>query len=160
MYTKGLLELESWFNQSRKRKTAISADIILLQNKKTVMADKFKPESIEEYINAAPRCAQTRLREMPACLRKVAPGAQEGVKWGQPSLSYSRILFTFAAFKNHISLYPTPSVVKVFARELVEFKTSGSTIQFPLDKPLPLALIQKIAEFRVRESLEKDAKWK
>lgn len=119
-----------------------------------------KADSIDEYINAAPKAAQKRLREMLACLRKAAPGAEEGIKWGQPALSYKRILFTFAAFKNHISLYPTPSVVKRFASELTEFKTSSSTIQFPLDKPLPLALIQRIAEFRVRESIEKDVKWK
>ena len=124
------------------------------------MADKLKPQTIEEYINAAPKDAQKRLREMLTCLRKAAPGAKEGIKWGQPALSYNRILFTFAAFKTHISLYPTPSVVKAFAKDLAEFKTSGSTIQFPLDKPLPSVLVQKISEFRVRESIEKDVKWK
>lgn len=124
------------------------------------MADKSKPESIEEYINTAPKDAQKRLREMLICLRKAAPGAQESLKWGHTTLSYKRILFSFAAFKNHISPYPTPAVVKAFAPDLTEFKTSSSTIQFPLAKPLPLELMEKIAEFRVRESIEKDVKWK
>jgi len=118
-----------------------------------------KPESITEYIDAAPEAAREKLREMLACLRKAAPGAREELKWGAPALSYQRILFTFAAFKHHVALYPTPSAVKAFAEELAEFKTSSSTIQFPLDRPLPLALIEKIAAFRVQESEERDARW-
>ena len=65
----------------------------------------------------------------------------------------------FAVFKHHISLYPTPSAVKAFAKDLSKFKISSSTIQFPLNEPLPLHLIRKIALFRVRESIEKDVKW-
>ena len=118
-----------------------------------------KPTSVEEYIDDAPKAAQKRLQEMRACLLKAAPGATESLKWGVPALSYKRILFTYAAFKNHISLFPTPAAIKAFAEELAEFKTSSSTIQFPLDKPLPVALIRKIALFRVKESEEKDARW-
>jgi uncharacterized protein YdhG (YjbR/CyaY superfamily) len=118
-----------------------------------------KPTSVEEYIAETPKDAQKRLREMRACLLKAAPGATESLKWSVPALSYKRILFTYAAFKNHISLFPTPAVIKAFAEELAEFKTSSSTIQFPLDKPLPVALIRKIALFRVKESEEKDARW-
>src|SRR5882762_11150179 len=120
---------------------------------------KEKPESITEYINAARQEAQKKLREMRACLRKAAPWAKESLKWGVPAFSFQRILFTFAAFKHHIGFYPTPSAVKAFAKDLTQFKTSRSTIQFPLEKPLPLPLIRKIAVFRVRESKEKDAKW-
>jgi len=93
------------------------------------------------------------------CLRAAAPGAEESLKWGQPALSYQWILFQFAAFKRHISIYPTPSAVKAFEQELKDYKTSTSTIQFPLDRPLPLHLIRRIAEFRVRESSEKGVKW-
>jgi uncharacterized protein YdhG (YjbR/CyaY superfamily) len=96
---------------------------------------------------------------MRTCLRKAAPGAKENLKWGQPALSYGRILFAYAAFKNHVSLFPTPRAVKAFAGVLAKYKTSSSTIQFPLDKPLPRSLIRKIALFRVRESKERDAKW-
>ena len=123
------------------------------------MPEKTKPKTITEYISAAPKEAQQKLCEMRACLRETAPGAEEGIKWGVPAFSYKRILFTFAAFKRHISLYPTPSAVKAFKKDLSKFKTSSSAIQFPLDKPLPLSLIRKIAAFRVRESVEKDVKW-
>jgi uncharacterized protein YdhG (YjbR/CyaY superfamily) len=123
------------------------------------MPAKSKPKTITEYINASPVGARARLREMLNCLRKAAPKAEEGLKWSMPALSYDRILFMFAAFKQHISLYPTPAVIKAFARELAGFKISEGTIQFPLDKPLPLMLIRRIAVFRVKEVKEKDAKW-
>jgi uncharacterized protein YdhG (YjbR/CyaY superfamily) len=118
-----------------------------------------RPKTVAEYIDAAPKEARKRLREMRACLRQAAPGATESLKWGVPAFSYGRILFTYAAFKNHISLFPTPRAVKAFSDSLKKFKTSSSTIQFPLDKPLPLSLIRKIALFRVNESKEKDARW-
>jgi uncharacterized protein YdhG (YjbR/CyaY superfamily) len=97
---------------------------------------------------------------MRACIHKAAPGAKEGLKWGMPAFSYGRILVTFAAFKSHIGFYPTPSAVKAFADELSKFATASASIQFPLDKPLPLSLIRKITAFRVRESIEKDGKWR
>lgn len=123
------------------------------------MQGKAKPQSVSEYIEDAPKEAQKRLREMRACLRKAAPDAEESLKWNVPAFSYHRILFTYAAFKNHISLYPTPSVLKTFASELSGYKTSSSTIQFPLDKPLPVELIHRIATLRVQECTEKDARW-
>ena len=119
---------------------------------------KQKPKNITEYINAYPKEAKEKLHEILDCLRKAAPDAEENLKWGQPALSYEWILFQFAAFKNHISLYPTPSVVKAFEKDLSEYKTSSSTIQFSLDKPLPVSLIRKIATFRVQEA-EKGVKW-
>jgi len=121
---------------------------------------KARPESITEYINAAPKEARQKLREMRACIRASAPGAKESLKWGMPAFSYRRILVMFAAFKNHIGFYPTPSAVKAFADDLSKFVTAKGSIQFPLEKPLPLPLIRKITEFRVRESIEEDKKWR
>ena len=97
---------------------------------------------------------------MRSCIRKAAPGAEEGLKWGMPAFSYQRILVTFAAHKHHIGFYPTPSAVSAFAKDLSKFATARGSIQFPLDKPLPLALIRKITAFRVRESTEQDKKWR
>ena len=77
-----------------------------------------------------------------------------------PAFSYRRILVTFAAFKHHIGFYPTPSAVKAFAKDLAKFATARGSIQFPLEKPLPLPLIRKITAFRVRESIEEDKKWR
>jgi len=123
-------------------------------------AKKAPPKSITEYIDAAPKEAQEKLREMLACIRAAAPGAEESLKWGMPAFSYRRILVTFAAFKHHIGFYPTPSAVKAFAKELSKFSTASASIKFPLEKPLPLALIRKITESRVRESIEEDGKWR
>src|SRR2546427_12741728 len=102
------------------------------------MSASTKPRTIAEYIDAAPKAAQQKLIEMRACLREIAPGAVESLKWGVPAFSYKRILFTFAARKDHIGFYPTPSAVETFSGELVGFKTGKSSIQFLLEKPLPL----------------------
>jgi len=123
------------------------------------MPKNAKPKSITEYIAAAPKEAQGKLRQMRTCIRSAAPGAKENLKWGVPAFSYHRILVTFAAFKHHIGFYPTPRAVKAFAKDLSKYKTGGSSIQFPLDTPLPLPLIRKITAFRVRESLEEDRRW-
>lgn len=121
---------------------------------------KLRPTTITQYINAAPRQAQKKLREMRACIRASAPGAEESLKWGMPSFSYKRILVTFAAFKHHVGLYPTPAAVRALAEDLTGYVTGKGSIQFPLEKPLPLALIRKIVAFRVRECIEKDGKWR
>jgi uncharacterized protein YdhG (YjbR/CyaY superfamily) len=121
---------------------------------------ELRPQTISEYINAAPKDARKKLREMLAAIRASAPGAKESLKWGMPAFTYRRILVTFAAFKDHIGFYPTPSAVSAFAKDLKKFDTAKGSIQFPLDKPLPLSLIRKITAFRVRESLEQDKKWR
>jgi len=121
---------------------------------------KARPKGITEYINAAPKEAQNKLREMRKCIRTAAPGATESLKWGMPAFSYRKILVTFAAFKHHIGFYPTPSAVSAFASDLSKFTTARGSIRFPLEKSLPLPLIRKITAFRVRESIERDRKWR
>ncbi|MCB9806179.1 DUF1801 domain-containing protein [Candidatus Nomurabacteria bacterium] len=118
-----------------------------------------KPQTISEYIKQAPKESQKQLKEIRKCLKEVTPKAIESLKWSMPAFSYDRILFTYAGFKKHIGFYPTPSVIKEFKKELINYKTAKGSIQFPLDKPLPISLIKKIAKFRVKELKEKDAKW-
>ena len=125
-----------------------------------MIARKVAPKTVEAYIKAAPPGAREKLRQMRACIRAVAPGATEGLKYGMPAFSYTRILVTYAAFTQHIGLYPTPSAVTAFAASLTKYKTAKGSIQFPLSKPLPVALIRKIAAFRVKESVEADGKWR
>ena len=125
-----------------------------------MISTKTRPKTIDEYIQAAPREAQRKLREMRACIRAAAPRAKEGLKWGMPAFSYRRILVTFAAFKNHIGFYPTSSAVTAFAKDLSKFSTARGSIQFPLVKPLPLSLVRKITAFRVKESVKQDKKWR
>lgn len=81
------------------------------------------------------------------------------IRWSTPALSYQTILFMFAAYKKHISLYPTPPVIKAFQKQLAGYKTSSATVQFPLEEPLPVDLIRKLADYRVRAVLEKGATW-
>jgi len=103
---------------------------------------KPRPTTIAEYIRAAPEEAQKALREMRAILKEAAPGATEGLKWG-----------------SHLSFMPTPSAMKPFKSELAKYETGKGSIQFPYDKPLPKALIRKIAARRVKELREKDVRW-
>ncbi len=125
-----------------------------------MITQKIKPRSIEEYIKATPVEAQEKLRQMHACIRASAPGAKESLKWSMPAYSYEKILVAFAVFKNHIGFYPMPSAIGAFAQSLRKYKTAKGSIQFPLDKRLPLSLISKIVKFRVRESLAGNIKWR
>ena len=119
-----------------------------------------KPKTIEEYIYSAAPEVQEKLWELHECIRTAAPGATEGLKWSMPAYSYQKILVTFAVFKKHIGFYPMPSAIKAFAKDLSKNKTAEGSVQFPLDKPLPLALIKRIVKFRVRESQEGTIKWR
>ena len=118
-----------------------------------------KPTTVTEYIAAAPREAQPKLREIRALLKNVAPNAAETLKWGVPAFVEERILFTFAAFKSHLNFMPTSPAMEPFKKELKKYVTGKDTIQLPYDKPLPKALIRRIATFRMRQVKEKDARW-
>jgi uncharacterized protein YdhG (YjbR/CyaY superfamily) len=124
------------------------------------MARAQKPSSVSEYISAAPKQARARLREMRALIAAAAPGATQTLKWGMPSFSLQRILVTFAGFREHISLFPTPAAIRVFRKELAKYQTSSATIQFPLDRPLPKGLIRRIVALRVKQVRTQDAKWR
>jgi uncharacterized protein YdhG (YjbR/CyaY superfamily) len=125
-----------------------------------MIAKKARPTTISEYIKAAPAESRGKLREMRACVRAAAPGAGETLKYGMPAFTYQRILVIFGAFKQHIGFYPTAAAMKPFAKELTKFKTARGSIQFPLARRLPLALIRKITALRVRHSIEKNGKWR
>ncbi len=118
-----------------------------------------KPTTIDEYINAAPEQGQAMLRRIYTILKEIAPNATEAIKWGSPVLIEKRILFAFIAYKAHMNFMPTESSLLPFADELKEYKTGKDTIQFPYDKPLPEALIRKIAEYRAKDVRENGALW-
>ena len=118
-----------------------------------------KPTSVTEYIAAAPREAQEKLREIRAILRGVAPKATETLKWGSPVFQEKRILFGYAAFKSHLTFTPTGPAMRPFKKELAKYTAGKDSIQFPYDKPLPKMLIRKIAAFRAKQAREVDARW-
>jgi uncharacterized protein YdhG (YjbR/CyaY superfamily) len=121
--------------------------------------EKVKPTTIAQYIRAAPDVAQEKLKELYAILKGVAPKASEAIKWGQPVFEENRILFSFSAYKSHINFMPTRKTLDHFRNEVKDYKTGMDTIQFPYDKPLPKALIKKIATHRAKDVRENDAKW-
>ena len=120
---------------------------------------KIKPANVDEYINAAPPPAQDKLREIRSILKKVAPNATELLKWGSPVFMENRILFSYSAHKTHINFMPTGPAMEPFTEELSEFITGKDTIQLPYNRPLPGILIQKIAEYRIKDVRENNAKW-
>ncbi len=119
-----------------------------------------RPRTVAEYIAAAPKPVRPRLRAMRTLVRAAAPGCVESLKWGSPAYSYRRVLVMFAHFKAHISLFPTPAVIKAFKKDLAKFKTTSATIHFPHDQPLPKTLIRRIVAFRARDARERDSKWR
>jgi len=120
---------------------------------------KIRPTNVDEYINAAPTFAQDKLREIRSILKKVAPNATEMLKWGYPVFIENKILFSYSAHKTHINFMPTGPAMKPFMEELSEFITGKDTIQIPYDRPLPSILVRKIAEYRIKDVRENDAKW-
>jgi len=115
------------------------------------LKEKTKVETVDDYIAKQPKKVQVLLRQMRTAVRSAAPQATEVISYGMPAFRQRGILAYFAAFKNHIGFYPTLSAVKAFEKDLSRFETSKGTVRFPLDQPLPLALVKRIVKFRVKE---------
>jgi uncharacterized protein YdhG (YjbR/CyaY superfamily) len=118
-----------------------------------------RPTTIAEYIRAAPRFAQPHLRGLYAILKSVAPDASEVIKWGNPFFVDPRFLFAFSAHKAHCSFAPTPAALDAFRKELTAHDTTKNFLKLPYDKPLPEALIRKIAKYRLKHIGEGDGFW-
>ncbi|HSB00275.1 MAG TPA: DUF1801 domain-containing protein [Anaerolineales bacterium] len=112
-------------------------------------------ENIDEYIGTFPEDVKNRLQTLRQMIKEIAPEAEEAIKYQMPTFVLHGNLVHFAAFKNHIGFYPTPSGTETFKKELSPYKTAKGSIQFPLDQPLPLPLIRRIVTFRVKENLER-----
>jgi uncharacterized protein YdhG (YjbR/CyaY superfamily) len=110
---------------------------------------------IDEYIAGFPEPTGKLLAQLREIIRQAAPEAEEAISYQMPAFKQKGILVYFAAYKNHIGLYPMASAIEAFKSELSHYKWSKGTIQFPLDKPLPIDLITKIVEFRVKTRLAK-----
>jgi uncharacterized protein YdhG (YjbR/CyaY superfamily) len=115
-------------------------------------------KDIDSYIQAAPKEARALLKEMRALIKKAAPGAEEAISYGIPTYKLNGNLVHFGGFKDHVSFFPTSSGVSAFKKELSKYRTAKGTIQFPLDKPLPLGLIKRIVAFRLKENMRKGQK--
>ncbi len=115
-----------------------------------------KPADIDEYISCYPEDVQARLEQMRATIRKAAPDAEEVISYAMPAFKFNGLLVFFAAFKHHIGFYATPTGHEEFKDDLAAYKSGKGSVQFPFDKPLPLELIARIVEFRVKENLRRE----
>jgi uncharacterized protein YdhG (YjbR/CyaY superfamily) len=115
-------------------------------------AEKKGPETVDAYIAGFPPEVRAVLRKMRATIRKAAPDAVEKISWGMPAYSLDGMLTFFAAFKDHVSLFPSPSGLERFKKELAAYGTSKGTVRFPLGETVPYGLITRIVKFRVKEN--------
>lgn len=111
------------------------------------------PATIDEYIAGFPADIQELLEKVRATIHKAAPDATEAISYQMPTFKQNGNLVHFAAFKSHIGFYPVPSGIEAFKQELSKYPQGKGSVQFPLDKPIPYALITKIVKFRVKENL-------
>jgi uncharacterized protein YdhG (YjbR/CyaY superfamily) len=114
--------------------------------------NNIKINNIDEYISGFPVDIQEILQQVRQTISEAAPEAEEVISYQMPAFKYKGILVYFAAFKKHIGFYPTPSGIAAFKDELAGYKTAKASAQFPLNEPMPLALIAKIVQYRVNEN--------
>jgi uncharacterized protein YdhG (YjbR/CyaY superfamily) len=113
------------------------------------------PTNIDEYIAGFPPDVQKVLEKIRKIIRKAAPDAEETIKYRIPTFTLKGNLVHFAAFKEHIGFYPTPTGTEEFKNELSLYKGGKGSVRLPLDKPIPFGLISKIVKFRVEENSER-----
>lgn len=118
--------------------------IIMERNKKSIV-------TIDEYILQFPPVIQHKLNLLREVIKESAPDAAEKISYQMPTFVLQGNLVHFAAFKNHIGFYPTPSGIDAFKHELMVYKTAKGSVQFPIEEPLPCELISRIVKFRVAE---------
>lgn len=112
-------------------------------------------KDIDEYIARFPRDVQPVLKKMRSTIGKAAPSAEEGISYGMPVFKLHGNLVYFGGFKHHIGFFPTSKPVQAFKKELAGYATSKGTVRFPLDEPIPYALVTRIVKFRVKEAKAK-----
>lgn len=117
--------------------------------------DKKKYQDIDEYIADYPKDVQKILNKIRATIKKAAPKAEEAISYQIPTFNFHGYLIYFAAYKNHIGVYPAPRGVEKFKKDLARYGAGKGTLRFPLDEPIPYDLITKIVEFRAKQNLEK-----
>jgi uncharacterized protein YdhG (YjbR/CyaY superfamily) len=125
-------------------------------NRASAAKSKRAAKNVEEYLAGVPQPARSTFTKLRETVRSTVPGdATETISYGIPAFKSNGTLVWFAAFSNHCSLFPTASVLEAFKNELKDYSTSKGTIHFPLDKPLPIALIKKLVKARVAHNESK-----
>jgi uncharacterized protein YdhG (YjbR/CyaY superfamily) len=114
--------------------------------------------TIDEYIQGFPKQVRERLESIRRLVRTLAPEAQEKISYQMPTFYLDGNLIHFAAFKNHIGMYPTPNGISAFQKELSRYKSGRGSVQFPMDEALPVELIKKIVRYRLEQNRKKGKK--
>ena len=114
------------------------------------------PKNIDEYIATFPKEVQSILQSVRTTIGMAAPEAEETINYQMPTFKLHGNLVHFAGYKNHVGLYPAPSGIEAFKKQLSVYKGAKGSVQFPIDQPMPLELISKIVKFRVKETMEKE----
>lgn len=117
-----------------------------------------QPKTIDSYIAQFPQEIQALLQKVREAIHKAAPQATEKISYQMPTFYLNGNLVHFAALKNHIGFYPTPSGIDAFVDELAEYRSTKGAVQFPYGKSIPYSLISKVVKFRVKENLAKAKK--
>ncbi len=117
------------------------------------MQSKKEFKNTDDYIATFPKNVQSILQELRQTIRDAAPEAEEIISYQMPAFKLNGILVWFAAFKNHIGFFPKTSAIEAFKNELSPYEVSKGTIRFPLDKPIPLDLVKRIVQYRVKQNL-------
>lgn len=119
-------------------------------------APKAAPKTVDEYLAAVPEPARSAIGKIREAIRSVVPpDATEVISYKIPAFKHKRVLVWYAAFSNHCSLFPTAAVIELFKDELKGLSLSKGTIQFPLNKPMPIGLIKRLVRARVEQSERK-----
>lgn len=116
---------------------------------------KINFSTIDKYISTFPKDVQKKLETIRETIIKTAPEAEETISYQIPAFKLNGTLIYFAGFKNHVSIYPAPRGDAEFKKELSEYKGGKGTVQFSLDKPIPLSLIRRIVKYRIKENFNK-----
>jgi uncharacterized protein YdhG (YjbR/CyaY superfamily) len=114
---------------------------------------KFK--TVDEYLSTLPKNVRDILKELRKTIKQAAPQAEELISYNMPAFKLNGMLVYYAAYKEHIGFYPTPSGIEAFKKELSEYEGAKGSVQFPINRPIPFDLIRKIVNFRVQENLKK-----
>ena len=115
------------------------------------------PKTIDEYITLYPKEVQEVLQKFRQTIKQAAPEAQEAIKYAIPTFVQQGNMISFAAYKNHVALYPTPAGDAAFQKEIEPYRAAKSTLQFKFGAPMPYPLIKQAVTFRVKEHLENAA---
>lgn len=117
--------------------------------------DQATPKTIDEYIAGFPADIQEILQKIRATIRKAAPDAEEVISYRMPAFKQNGILVYFAAFKRHIGLFPPVTGNEKLKREASVYAGPKGNLRFPLDEPIPYALITRIVKSRVKANRER-----